>query len=165
MARSHVTANTTAKRSRSAKAASPTKATGGPTPPPLRDDPFFQSIVAADRERLAQRRADPAFGVPRPLPEPLQPRERTVQLSVRLPESLRADVRAGAEADEVTVQEFVIRAIRERLRRVEELEVQSANLQAFADEMWEQVRSGAYHRLVEELVEPDLWAMREEESS
>jgi uncharacterized protein (DUF1778 family) len=119
--------------------------------------PSYEEALAEVRERLSQRGSGDQ-AARRPM-VPQRPSTSLVQLSVRVPEELRRAVREAADASGISTQEFVLRALRERLRQVELTEEPTPGLVEFNKAVWEMIWSGELHREIEDGLEPELRSM------
>jgi predicted HicB family RNase H-like nuclease len=112
----------------------------------------LDELLEVSRQRVA---AGHASGVEAREPLP-RPSTKLVQLSVRVPDEVRRQVRDLAHRTDISVQQLVLDALRAHLRRVEQLDAPSAGMVEFARDYWELVRQGGYRRDIDSLDDPDL---------
>jgi hypothetical protein len=118
---------------------------------PLADE-AFAALLDVSRLRVAEKlgRGPEVRARRRP------PSSELVQLSVRVPEEVRRQVRDAAHRADTSVQQLVLDALRAHLRRVDDLGAPDRELAELADDYWELVRRGDYRRDVDALDDPDL---------
>ncbi len=120
-------------------------------------EPTFEEVLALQRAHATASAAAPVAGSPASWPS-LAGDDPLVQLSVRVPSSVRERIRAAADHTGVSTQSFVLEAVRAQLRRVEGFGTRTPGLAQFADELVDLIRSGTFREEVDLAVglDPDL---------